>query len=275
MESLHKKQIAPSDRFEEVMRLARTAAIRLGNDHVSPDHILLGMIYEGKCLGVALLRHMHVDTGRLARLIQAKIAGGCEMDIFQRVPLSTRTKVVIEGAGHIAVDRGHSRFSTEHFLLALLLDYDIPSAEILASMGVTSMRYREAIEIIRYDDEPGDSPIDAKAAQEAADRIDALRRDAKEKINALRHKPRNQLTDGEIESLLKWSFVVKMGVHEDELIPEAQLRILCEDSLDLVEVSMMLEDEFNLVFDDDETSSLVTFQDVFAYFKSQLQRAKT
>jgi acyl carrier protein len=51
----------------------------------------------------------------------------------------------------------------------------------------------------------------------------------------------------------------KMGVHEDDIVPEAHMKNdLGLDSLDLVEFSMEIEKEYNFIFDDKTAD---TFQD--------------
>ena len=55
----------------------------------------------------------------------------------------------------------------------------------------------------------------------------------------------------------------KLGITEDEITPEKNLtNDLGADSLDVVELSMELEREFNLKFEDTDTEKIQTVEDL-------------
>ena len=57
----------------------------------------------------------------------------------------------------------------------------------------------------------------------------------------------------------------KLNLDESEIEPEKSLtNDLGADSLDVVEVAMMLEREFNVKFDESETEKIQTVGDVYA-----------
>jgi len=56
----------------------------------------------------------------------------------------------------------------------------------------------------------------------------------------------------------------KLGLDVSEITPEKSLtNDLGADSLDIVEVAMMLEREFNVKFDESETEKIQTVNDLF------------
>ena len=56
----------------------------------------------------------------------------------------------------------------------------------------------------------------------------------------------------------------KLQLDEDEITPEKHLiNDLGADSLDIVEVSMMLEREFNVKFDEDDHAKIKTVSDLY------------
>ena len=56
----------------------------------------------------------------------------------------------------------------------------------------------------------------------------------------------------------------KLKLDEDEITPEKHLfNDLGADSLDIVEVSMMLEREFNVKFDEDDNAKIKTVGDLY------------
>ena len=56
----------------------------------------------------------------------------------------------------------------------------------------------------------------------------------------------------------------KLGISEDEITPDKNLtNDLGADSLDVVELSMELEREFNLKFEDTDTEKIQTVEDLY------------
>jgi acyl carrier protein len=65
--------------------------------------------------------------------------------------------------------------------------------------------------------------------------------------------------------------VEQLGVEEDEVTPNARLvDDLGADSLDTVEVTMALEEEFNIEIPDADVERIVTVQDVVNYLTRRL-----
>lgn len=65
--------------------------------------------------------------------------------------------------------------------------------------------------------------------------------------------------------------VDRLGVEESKVTPEATFKDdLGADSLDVVELVMELEDEFDLQFSDEDAEKIVTVGDAVDYIKSQL-----
>jgi len=77
-----------TDRVKKVMQIAREESIRLGNDYVGTEHLLLGLIKEGDGVAVAVMRSMGVDLDDLASTIEKTItSSGGMMTIGQMLPL--------------------------------------------------------------------------------------------------------------------------------------------------------------------------------------------
>ncbi len=58
----------------------------------------------------------------------------------------------------------------------------------------------------------------------------------------------------------------KLSVDESEIVPEASfVDDLGADSLDLVELIMTMEEEFDIEIDDEDSEKMVKVQDVFDY----------
>jgi len=72
-----------------------------------------------------------------------------------------------------------------------------------------------------------------------------------------------------VEDKVKKIIAEKLGVDLSEVVPEASfVDDLGADSLDLVELIMSMEEEFDIDISDEDAEKLVTFQDVIDYIKA-------
>ena len=74
----------------------------------------------------------------------------------------------------------------------------------------------------------------------------------------------------EITSRVKEIIVEQLGVAADEVVPEASfVEDLGADSLDIVELIMALEEEYQLEIPDEEAEKMKKVDDVIAYIESK------
>ena len=135
-----------TDRVKKVMQIAREESVRLGNDYVGTEHLLLGLVKEGEGVAVAVLRSMGVDLENLSTSIEKTItsAGGM-MTIGQMLPFTPRAKKVLEIAANEARTMSHKYIGTEHLLLALMKDAESAAANALVAAGLEYDRVKEEI----------------------------------------------------------------------------------------------------------------------------------
>jgi acyl carrier protein len=73
----------------------------------------------------------------------------------------------------------------------------------------------------------------------------------------------------EIESKVRDKIAEQLGVAADEVTPEASfIEDLGADSLDIVELVMALEEEFNIEISDEDAEKIRTVKDVVGYIES-------
>jgi len=73
-----------------------------------------------------------------------------------------------------------------------------------------------------------------------------------------------------IEEKVKDLVVEQLGVSADEVKPEsAFVESLGADSLDLTELIMAMEEEFDIEIDDEDAQKIVTVQNAIDYIKSK------
>ena len=72
-----------------------------------------------------------------------------------------------------------------------------------------------------------------------------------------------------VEDKVKKIIAEKLSVDMEEIVPEASfVDDLGADSLDLVELIMSMEEEFDIDISDEDAEKLVTFQDALDYIKA-------
>lgn len=135
-----------TDRVKKVMQIAREESVRLGNDYVGTEHLLLGLIKEGDGVAVAVMRSMGVDMEELTANIEKTITStGGMMTIGQMLPFTPRAKKVLEIAANEARSMSHKYIGTEHLLLALMKDTESAAANALAAAGLEYERVKDEI----------------------------------------------------------------------------------------------------------------------------------
>jgi len=152
-----------TDRVKKVMQIAREESVRLGNDYVGTEHLLLGLIKEGDGVAVAVMRGMGVDLEDLSENIEKTITSvGGMMMVGQMLPFTPRAKKVLEIAGNEARSMSHKYIGTEHMLLALMKDTESAAANALAAAGLEFDRVKEEIGHVLKGGEVSGAPATSK-----------------------------------------------------------------------------------------------------------------
>ena len=76
-----------------------------------------------------------------------------------------------------------------------------------------------------------------------------------------------------VEKRVKEIIVEQLGVNENEVTPEDKfVDDLGADSLDLVELVMALEEEYNIEISDEEAEKILTVGDAIEYIKTHVPK---
>ena len=139
---------------------ARYEASQLGAHSIQTEHVLLGLIREGKGLTQRLLNHGSIRMEDVRKQVEARCRYGEQVSTTVEMPLSPEVKRVLALAQDEAEQLGHSYIGTEHLLLGLMREDSATASEVLRENGLTLGFLRE--EIARLLAEKAQSPARAK-----------------------------------------------------------------------------------------------------------------
>ncbi|MDE2997770.1 MAG: ATP-dependent Clp protease ATP-binding subunit [Gemmatimonadota bacterium] len=134
-----------SDRVKRVMRLVREEAARLGNNHVSSEHLLLGIIREGKGTAVNVMLNLGLNLDKIKQSIDDYVAYSGGSMTMGDVPFTPRAKQILEIAAAEAKEMKSQSVRTCHLLVALVKDKETIAAQILVGFGVDYKTVKEEV----------------------------------------------------------------------------------------------------------------------------------
>src|SRR3989304_5054961 len=126
-----------SDRLQEVIRLSREEALRLGHDYIGTEHLLLGIIREGQGVAVRILRNLDCDLIKLKKAIEDTVRTSGGTLTIGNIPLTKQAEKVLKITQIESKIYKADVIGTEHLLLSLLRDEDNIATQILHQFSVT------------------------------------------------------------------------------------------------------------------------------------------
>ncbi len=126
-----------SNRVQDVIRLSREEAIRLGHDYIGTEHLLLGIIREGEGIAVKILRNLGADLYKIKKAIEDTVRSSGTTLTIGNIPLTKQAEKVLKITYLEAKLYKSDVIGTEHLLLSLLRDEDNIAAQILNQFNVT------------------------------------------------------------------------------------------------------------------------------------------
>jgi quercetin dioxygenase-like cupin family protein len=137
------------ERYTEQARralfFARYEASQLGQRSIETEHLLLGLIREGKGMPGAILDRAHVPVEDLRREIEGRLPFQEKVATSVEIPFSSVTKRALQFAAEEADRLLHNHIGTEHLLLGLLREEQSVAAAVLMSRGLRLETVRESL----------------------------------------------------------------------------------------------------------------------------------
>ena len=147
-----------SNRVQDVIRLSREEALRLGHDYIGTEHLLLGLIREGEGIGAKILKNLRVDLFKLKQKIEENTHPKVPATQMGNVPLTKQAEKVLKITYLEAKICKSTIIGTEHLLLSILKGDDNIASQILEQFGVTYDQVRDELMTITTGRSEADEP---------------------------------------------------------------------------------------------------------------------
>ncbi|MDP4176246.1 MAG: ATP-dependent Clp protease ATP-binding subunit [Bacteroidota bacterium] len=145
-----------SERVQDVIRLSREEALRLGHDYIGTEHLLLGIIREGQGMAVRILRNLDCDLVKLKKAIEDTVRTSGGTLTIGNIPLTKQAEKVLKITQIESKIYKSDVIGTEHILLSLLRDEDNIATQILHQFNVTYENARAELNNILSSKNPKD-----------------------------------------------------------------------------------------------------------------------
>ncbi len=134
-----------TERARRVLFFARYEASQLGSISIETEHLLLGLIREGKGLTSRIFARSHLSLEGIRKEIEGRTVFREKVSTSVEIPFSTETKRVLQFAAEEADRLLHNYVGTEHVLLGILREERCVAASILVEKGMRLSTVREDI----------------------------------------------------------------------------------------------------------------------------------
>jgi ATP-dependent Clp protease ATP-binding subunit ClpC len=134
-----------TERARRVLFFARYEASQLGSVSIETEHLLLGLIREGKGLTSRIFARSHLSLENIRKEIEGRTVFREKVSTSVEIPFSAETKRVLGCAAEEADRLLHNYIGTEHLLLGILREERSVAASILMEKGMRLHSVREDI----------------------------------------------------------------------------------------------------------------------------------
>ena len=157
-----------STQVKEIISFSREEALRLGNDFIGTEHLVLGMIREGENTAIKVLKNLHVDLYELRKEIELAVKDKTGKNIanINSLPLTKQAEKVIRVTVLEAKALKSPQVETEHLMLSILKNKENIATQILNQFEIDYDIFRNELGMVKssepraeYDD-PGEEDFD-------------------------------------------------------------------------------------------------------------------
>ncbi len=143
-----------SAQVKEIISFSREEALRLGNDFIGTEHLLLGLIREGENTAIKVLKQLNVDLYELRKEVELAVKDKTGKNIanINSLPLTKQAEKVIRVTVLEAKALKSPLVETEHLMLSILKNRENIATQILGQFDVDYDTFRNEIGVVRSSD---------------------------------------------------------------------------------------------------------------------------
>ncbi len=128
--------------------VSQTEAVRLGNETIDPEHILLAILKEHDSTAMKILGRLGINFDLLKRTIDKSLLNRDVNFVVGAIPSSMRFNLIVENAKEESHRSGNLYTGTEHLLLALFKEGRTRGIDGLIEAGISYDVIKEEIDKI-------------------------------------------------------------------------------------------------------------------------------
>ncbi|MBC9811786.1 ATP-dependent Clp protease ATP-binding subunit [Crocinitomicaceae bacterium CZZ-1] len=173
-----------SPRVKDVIGYSREEALRLGNDFIGVEHLLLGLIREGDGTAIRILNEFNLDLRHIRSEVESSLIKSNQ--VFSnagQIPLVKQAEKVLKMTYLESKLFKSAMIGTEHLLLSILKAEDSVACRVLNKYGVIYDNVKDELETMmtEHNDEINAAPraeFPGSGEDEGQDSFGAQRRQA-------------------------------------------------------------------------------------------------
>jgi len=137
-----------SQRVKDILGYSKEEAIRLGNSHISPEHLFLGILRDGEGAAIEILMSKGIDLMVLKGSLEKSIKVETPVPVADHevIPLLRSTERILKLVYLEAKALKSSTIESEHLLLAILKDENTLVTRFLSEMDVDYAAVKRMVE---------------------------------------------------------------------------------------------------------------------------------
>ncbi len=143
-----------SPKVKKIISVSRDEAIRLGQDFIGTEHLLLGLMREPESLAMRVLDSLDVDQVELRQVVEETVPRKPSAHSTIHVgnlPLNKQAEKVLKVTFLEAKALKNEEIAPEHLLLSILKHKDNPACRILNQFDIDYEIYKAELEYVRHD----------------------------------------------------------------------------------------------------------------------------
>lgn len=136
-----------TQRVTDVIQFSKEEAVRLQNNYIGPEHLLLGLIREGEGKAVQILQSLYVDLKEVKKALEneLRLSSGTPTGITEDITFNEKASKILKMSMLEARVLKKQATDTEHVLLAIMRENQNKASQVLEENEVTYQKVMDKL----------------------------------------------------------------------------------------------------------------------------------